>query len=181
MISMSKGSLYVLVEGNDDERFFNTILKPRLLQHYRVIKFWKYARERRRKTIKFLRALKGMEAAFIFVRDIDSAPSIDVKRREIGECYDHVIPESAIAVVVMEIEGWYLAGPADRFLREMGIGFPLPTTDTLTKEQFNHLIPLHMSRIEFMSECLKHFAIEQGVLRNASFRYFVQHWLKGKD
>ncbi|MDD1672722.1 MAG: hypothetical protein LUO82_06955 [Methanomicrobiales archaeon] len=177
---MSKGSLYVLVEGNDDERFFNTVLKPRLLQHYRVIKFWKYARERRRRTIKFLRALKDMEAAFIFVRDIDSAPSIGVKKREIGVCYDHMIPESAMAIVVMEIESWYLAGHADKFLDEMGIWFPLPTTDTLTKEEFNRLIPVHMSRIEFMSECLKHFAIERGVVRNASFRYFMQHWLNGE-
>ncbi|MDD1679104.1 MAG: DUF4276 family protein [Methanomicrobiales archaeon] len=175
---MASRTLYVLLEGNDDERFFRTLLKPYLERRYRKIKFWKYARERRKNTLKFIRSLRRMEADFIFVRDIDMAPSVREKKQEIAKYYEDAIPDQAMMIVVMEIESWYLAGSDTGYFQERGIRLGAGSTDDLTKEMFNQLIPPRMSRIEFLNEILQHYSLERGVSRNTSFRYFVEHWIR---
>ncbi len=174
---MAARTLYVLVEGNDDERFFRSLLKPHLERRYRKIKFWKYAREKRKSTLAFIRSLRRTGADFIFVRDIDEAPSVRAKKQEIADVYEDTIPDRAIIIVVIEIESWYMAGPDPEFLAQRGIRLPDGSTDNLTKETFNRLIPPRMSRIEFLTEILDHFTIERGVARNTSFRYFIEHWI----
>lgn len=167
----------MLLEGNDDERFFRTLLKPHLERRYRKVKFWKYARERRKNTLKFISSLRRIEAEFIFVRDIDTARSIRAKKQEITEIYEGSIPDQAMVIVVMEIESWYMSGPDTEYLQQRGIQFRNSSTDSLTKEAFNQLIPSRMSRIEFLQEILEHFSLECGVAHNSSFRYFVEHWI----
>jgi hypothetical protein len=174
---MGSRTLYVLLEGNDDERFFRSLVRPHLERRYRKIKFWKYAREKRKHTLKFVRSLIRMEVDFIFVRDIDSAPSVRAKKQEIEAFYEDAIPDKALVIVVMEIESWYMAGPDEEYLLQRGIAIGSGSTDSLTKEVFNRLIPPRMSRIEFLNEILEHSTIERGVTRNVSFRYFVEHWI----
>jgi hypothetical protein len=176
---MASRTLYVLLEGNDDERFFRTLLKPQLERRYHRVKFWKYAREKRKHTLKFVRSLRRMEADFLFVRDIDTAPSVRAKKQEITASYENSIPDQAMVIVVMEIESWYMAGPDLEYLSQRGIRLGDGGTDNLTKEAFNRLIPPRMSRIEFLNEILDHFTIDCGVTRNRSFRYFVEHWIWG--
>ena len=51
----------------------------------------------------------------------------------------------------------------------------LASTDELTKEDFNRLIPRRFdSRIDFMFEILKSFSIETAARRNNSFDFFVE-------
>ena len=178
---MVSRSLYVLLEGNDDERFFQRLLKPSLQMTYHKVRFWKYAREKRSRTLKFIRSLGKIGADFIFVRDIDSVPSVGLKKREIQESYDNAIPDQSIVVVVMEIEGWYMAGPDPDYLGHLGIPIREWSTDSLTKEMFNQLIPPRMSRIEFMNELLEHYDIDRGMRRNTSFSYFVEHWMRRRS
>jgi hypothetical protein len=175
---MPSGTLYILLEGNDDERFFRRLLVPRLLRFYRSVKIWKYAREKRRRTIKFIRVLQRTGKDILYVRDLDSAPSVKIKKEEIQACYEHAIPDPSIIVVVMEIESWYLAGPPAPLLKSFGIILPDGSTDTLTKEEFYLLIPPRMARTQFMNELLAHYDFEWAMRRNASFEYFMTHWLR---
>ncbi|MDD1673728.1 MAG: hypothetical protein LUP99_04890 [Methanomicrobiales archaeon] len=142
------------------------------------MKFWKYAREKRTRTLKFIMSLRRMGVDFIFVRDIDTATSVGAKKREIRENYEHSIPDQIIVIVVMEIESWYMAGPDPDYLSYLGIRSDDESTDNLTKEAFNRLIPPPMSRIEFLNELMEHYLIERGTSRNTSFRYFVRHWIR---
>jgi hypothetical protein len=174
---MTSRTLYVLLEGNDDERFFRRLLQPYLQRRYRRIKYWKYAREKRKHTLKFIRSLLRMESDFLFVRDNDTAPSVQAKKQEIAEFYEGAIPDRAIVIVVMEIESWYMAGPNAAYLRKRGIPSLNGSTDSLTKEEFNRLIPPLMSRIEFLNEILEQFSIDRGITRNTSFRFFIEHWI----
>jgi hypothetical protein len=178
---MTSRTLYVLLEGNDDERFFRTLLTPHLERRYHRVKFWKYAREKRKHTLKFIRSLRRMEVDFLFVRDIDTAPSVKAKKQEIEAVYEDSIPDRALVIVVTEIESWYMAGVDPGYLSRHGIRLGDGFTDYLTKEMFNHLIPPWMSRIEFLNEILEHFTLERGVSRNHSFRYFVEHWIWGRS
>ncbi|HII98687.1 MAG TPA: hypothetical protein HA272_05405 [Methanoregula sp.] len=52
----------------------------------------------------------------------------------------------------------------------------------MTKEDFNAVIPLRFdSRIDFMFELLKSFSLETAVKKNASFRFFYNRYLAGKE
>ncbi|RPJ53480.1 MAG: hypothetical protein EHJ95_02165 [Methanobacteriota archaeon] len=169
--------VYILLEGNDDERFFQRIVAPLLASKRYQARIWLYACEKRARTAQFLKAVRASGNVFILVRDIDEAPSVAAKKRELIERYDHFLSSEDIAVVVMEIESWYLAGADPRVLAKWGIGVPPGTTDRITKEDFNSLIPRRLSRIVFMQEILRHYDVGAAMQRNASFRYFMHRFV----
>lgn len=166
-------ALYILVEGDDDKRFFETIVKPMLGEKYDSVALWKYAQEKNRKVTSFLSSVRRMAANYIYVSDIDRARCITARKEGTQDKFEN-IDRDRIIVVISEIESWYLAGLDDRCCRKFGIS-PCATTDNITKEQFNRLIPKKFdSRIDFMLEILKCFSIEMAKQKNASFRYFLQ-------
>ena len=59
-----------------------------------------------------------------------------------------------------EIESWYLAGISNSIANSIRIRYHCTTND-VTKERFNELIPSSFtSRIDFMNELLKHYDFE---------------------
>ncbi len=79
-------------------------------------------------------------------------------------------------IVVEEIEGWYIAGLSEKDSRQVKLR-PFRNTNSLTKEQFNRLIPpKYGSRRDFMRELLQHFSMQTAVSKNMSFRYFIQKY-----
>ena len=83
------------------------------------------------------------------------------------------IDKNNLIIVVKEIEGWYLAGLDDESCEELGLR-PFRSTDDITKEHFNNLIPNKFdSRIDFMIEILKRFSFETAKQKNKSFSYFM--------
>jgi hypothetical protein len=76
----------------------------------------------------------------------------------------------------MEIESWYYAGLPDESLQKLGLPL-LSSTDQLTKEDFNALIPPSFdSRIDFMFEILKSFSFGTAARHNLSFRFFFERY-----
>ena len=149
--------LNVLVEGSDDVRFFERVLVPILKERYGSVRLVPYACLRRTAVDRLLRSFARLGEAYVIVADIDTEPS-------------------AIAVVVMEIESWYLAGADNRFLARAGL-VPPPSTDDLTKEAFNALIPRgYVSRIEFMLDLLDGYSVERGAARNRSLAFFLRRF-----
>lgn len=174
-------TIYILVEGNDDERFFESILFPLFRDRGRRVKIWKYAREKRSRTEKFIRTLQTSGFTYILVRDIDRAPSVLAKQKEVASWYHHAIPKHRIAVVVVEIESWYLAGLDERAAWALGLPEPPGCTDGVSKEDFNLLIPDGMSRIHFMREILRRYDVGTAERQNRSFAYFTGRWLGPVD
>jgi len=165
--------LFLLVEGNNDERFFQRIIKPKFEEKYNTVTLWKYTQVKNMKVDKFLESIRAMGADYIYVADINRAPCITAKKQEIKNRVRD-INEGRIIVVIKEIESWYLAGLDETSSKELGMS-PFSTTNGITKEQFNDLIPKRFdSRIDFMSEILKHFSIEIANQKNISFRYFLE-------
>lgn len=178
---MSGGDLYILLEGNDDERFFRGIILPKLSQKGWSVRIWKYAREKHRRTEYFIRAVRESGADLILVRDIDTARTISAKKQQVRGWFRHAVPRENIAIVIIEIESWYLAGLPDAALREFGITEVPDSTEWVTKEDFNLMVPPWLSRIQFMQEIIPLFDIGTARRRNRSFQYFMQHWVDGDD
>ena len=175
-----KKRLFIMVEGEDDIRFFGRIIKPLLAPSYHSVEIIPYACIKREKVNKFLKSVILMNNDYIFVADIDQERSVRDKKQILYYRFSDIDGRS-IVVVIREIESWYLAGISLDAAQELGIAGP-PSTDEITKEDFNALIPLQFdSRIDFMFEILKSFSLETAVKKNTSFRFFVTRYLAGKE
>ncbi len=169
---MSYKRLWVLLEGSDDERFFEKI-KPTFEKKFDFVQSWKYAQEPPKKTRNFLKSIKSMKSAYLFWADINSLPCISAKKDATKKIFSRRLDEDNIIVIIKEIESWYLAGLDNRSCKEIGIS-SFSNTDEITKERFNSLIPKkYDSRIDFMIEILKRFSIETAKKKNRSFNYFM--------
>ncbi|MEN6341821.1 MAG: hypothetical protein ABFC89_04600 [Methanospirillum sp.] len=167
--------LNILVEGSDDVRFFERVLVPRLKERYGSVRLVPYACLRRTAVDRLLRSFARLGEPYVIVADIDTEPSVRAKKRAVLARFAEAEP-GAIAVVVMEIESWYLAGADDGFLARAGL-VPLPTTDDLTKEAFNALIPRgYVSRIGFMLDLLDGYSVDRGAERNRSLSFFLRRF-----
>ncbi len=170
-----KKRLFIFVEGEDDVRFFGRVMKPLFVPHYDTIEIIPYASIKRIKVNNFLIGLSEMKTDYIFVADIDTERSVRDKKQLLYHWYSN-ISGSNIVIVIMEIESWYYAGLPAESLQKLGLP-ALPSTDGLTKEDFNALIPPAFdSRIDFMFEILKSFSPSAAARNNRSFRYFFERY-----
>ena len=174
---MGYKTLYIFVEGNDDEKFFQKILLPKLREKSDDIKVIKYARKPKKfeYIVKFVKSIQSMGADYIYVTDINNSPCVTAKKKETQNNLRNIDGDKTI-VVIKEIESWYLAGLSDTECERFQM-HTVSVTDTITKEQFNSLIPKKFnSRIDFMSEILKKFSIEIAKHKNKSFGYFIEKY-----
>lgn len=164
--------LWVLLEGKDDDRFFDAI-KPVFEGRYDDVRSWRYAQKPEKKIKGFLQSLRAMNADYSFWRDVNSEPCATSRKNKLKNKYGRRIDPSKVVVVVQEIESWYLAGLDDTGTERLKIR-RLCKTDDITKEQFNSLVPDRFdSRIDFMVEILKRFSIDTARQKNKSFDYFM--------
>ena len=176
---MANKILYIFVEGVDDKRFFERIIKPMFDKNYDSVVLHEYRQQKEDYVIKFLKSIKSMGADYIYVRDINSSPCVTAKKGDIKDKLK-TIDENKVIVVIKEIESWYLAGLSEENVKKFKINqSKIKDTDSITKEQFNKLIPEKFkdSRINFMIELLEHFSIETGKQRNMSFKYFSDKYI----
>lgn len=173
-MSVGYRRLYVWVEGTDDERFFERTVRATFEQRYDQVSVVRYAKRKRTKIRGYLNSIKAMGADRILLADINAEPCVTAKKERLRQRYG--VASDSVIVVIREIEGWYMAGVGDEASAELGVPV-LKDTDTLTKEDFNQLMPERFnSRIDFMVEILKRFATETARRKNRSFRYFARKY-----
>ncbi|MBU4222473.1 MAG: DUF4276 family protein [Euryarchaeota archaeon] len=165
--------LFIFIEGDDDEKFFDKIIVPMFANKYDTVKLWKYAQKKNERISKFLKSINAMNAEYIFVSDNDASPCITDRKQRIETDFQN-IDKNRILVVVREIESWYLAGIDDESSKNFGIK-SFSNTEQINKSAFNDLKPKKFnSRIDFMSEILKLFCIDTAKMKNGSFSYFIE-------
>ena len=170
-----KKRLFILVEGEDDVRFFGRIIKPLFVSRYESIEIIPYASIKRVKVNNFLKSVREMNNDYLLVADIDTERSVRDKKQILYFHFNNIAGNS-IVIVIKEIESWYYAGLSATAAQDIGVA-DLNTTDDLFKEDFNQLMPRRFdSRIDFMFEILKSFSLETAVLKNHSFKFFVQRY-----
>ncbi len=167
--------LFRWVEGADDERFFEKIIKPKLQKKYNSIDIIRFAALKKEKIDNYLKSIKAMDADYIYITDINNSQCATAKKQKIQNHLRN-IDEERIIVVIKEIESWYLAGLDNTYARKNKLR-SLSDTNNISKEQFNSLIPKKFdSRIDFMLEILQNFSFEIAKQKNKSFRYFIENY-----
>jgi hypothetical protein len=170
-----KKRLFILVEGEDDVRFFGRIIKPLFVSRYESVEIFPYASIKRQKVNNFLKSVVQMNNDYILVADIDTERSVRDKKQLLYLWFSNVSGDT-IVIVVREIESWYYAGLPDAVLQKFGLP-TLPSTDEMTKEDFNDRIPQAFdSRIDYMFEILKTFSLTTAVRHNRSFQFFFENY-----
>lgn len=168
--------LFIFVEGDDDDILFNSVIKPIFEKKYDWVEIIQYAEKSPKWRANFLKSIEAMNEDYIYLADINDVPCVSAKKQKIQKKLKN-IDEKRIIVVIREIESWYLAGLDDVNAKNLGIR-TLSTTDTITKQQFNGLIPKRFDfKIDFMLEILKNFSLEIAKQKNSSFKYFVEKYI----
>jgi len=175
--------LVIFIEGGDDGRFFNRIIKPIFRGKYDHVGLWEYAQKFPKKTRSYINNINTMSsdsivADYIYVTDFNDAPCFTYRKLAKQSNLTN-LDKDKIIVARKEIEGWYLAGLDETCSKKCGI-IHCQSTDNITKEQFNNLIPrkFESSRIVFCQEILKYFNLEIAKQKNESFRYFLEDFLQ---
>lgn len=169
--------LFILVEGNDDERFFERIIKPEFQKIYDHVQFYQYACQPPKRTENFIKSVDAMNADYIIAADINHSPCVTQKKETLISKKIRNVEKDKIIVVVKEIESWYMAGLEEESKEALGFKRGESSTDDLSKEHFNRLMPKkYISRIEFMQEILKYFKKKTAVKNNTSFAYFFKKY-----
>ncbi|PXF60737.1 MAG: hypothetical protein C4B59_07875 [Candidatus Methanogaster sp.] len=169
--------LFILIEGDDDERFFESVVKPFLQERYSAIKFWQYAKENEKRKVNIVKSINSMKADYLYVGDIDDVPCVTSKKERIIDDFDENVTKDKIIIVIKEIESWYLAGLDEMASKKLGIRKKIKTTDNVVKEQFNQSIPKKMPRSVFMRKILENYDVKVAEGKNRSFEYFLNNWM----
>lgn len=174
--------LYIFVEGTDDERFVEKVIKPYLLKHYAYIKIIPYATLTKIKIEKQIRTCKQQSSSdYIFICDLDTIGNqslcVTLKKQKVQNDYGKYIELEKIAVVKEEIESWYLAGITPENMVKFKIK-AFEETESINKEDFEKMIPKNfISKTEFMVEILKTYSIDKATDYNASLSYFKRKFI----
>lgn len=164
----------VLLEGRDDGRFFDAVIRPVLQERYDDVRTWEYANASIERRINYLRSIQAIgNVDYLFVSDLDTSPCVTQRKGHLINSYKGIIDAGRTIIVMREIESWYLAGVDDGLCRKLGVRV-LRHTDAVTKEQFASLVPRRFdSVVEFMTEVLRSFRIETAKRKNRSFGYLM--------
>jgi hypothetical protein len=175
---MAYRQLFLLVEGEDDARFFEHVVIPLLLRDYQRVEPVQIRAWPKEKLKKFLHSVEAMDAEYLLVGDLDFHPCVTAAKEVVVKRQPFVEP-ARVQIVKAEIESWYCAGIPDRDA-ELGSLRIATCTDTseVTKEAFNAAIGQKAPfRIPFLISLLERFDLETAARRNASFRYFARKHL----
>lgn len=170
--------LWLLVEGNDDARFADAVLAPEFRRFYDHVEIRQYSQVPIRKRANLLRSIHAMGADYILFCDIDEHPCVTSKKESMkrGLPSPSLLSDDRIAVVVKEIESWYLAGLNESDFQALRIR-AVSRPDEVVKEEFDALRGGKIHHINMMLEILKRYDISQARRRSPSFGYFARKHL----
>lgn len=168
--------IHVFLEGEDDERFLNKIIKPELLKKYSKINIFKYAQTPRPTLEKFVAILKNSHATYIFFSDMDRATCYTKRKARVKSKTVKNIDSTKVIIAKAEIESWYLAGLDQHNATSLNIQH-FRNTENITKEDFNRICKKYTSRIYCMTIILEKFSLDIAKTQNKSFKYFCDKFL----
>jgi len=173
-----KEQLYILLEGTDDERYFNAVIIPHFKTKYKKVNSIRYANMPKNIFIKYIKTFQEQGSDYIMFTDLDSQGDknycVTKRKNKIIKNYKSKIKQDQIIVIKEEIESWYLAGITQADLKIYKIK-KQNNTELVNKEQFKQLIPKDFtSTMDFMIEILKEYALDYAVGINNSLKYFSE-------
>lgn len=165
--------LFILVEGTDDERFFQNILEPRIDTDSVSLVLYRYSCKTQREVNGLLQTIYQMGAKCIFVSDKDGSPCFSQKKNRLINRFNR-LDQSQIVIADREIESWYISGLDKTELRRLGLKQKL-APEEFSKERLAQLAAGKFpTNVSLLLHILSRFNLEVGISRCASLRYLVE-------
>ena len=168
--------LLIFIEGKDDKRFIDSILRTRFERLYKKLRLIKYSKKKAKDICKYIEGLEDIKGNYILMGDLDHFPCISARKNQLKKIFA-CLEDDNISIVAKAIEGWYLAGLSRGSCKRLHIR-KLDCTDSVYKGHFKKIMPRHYkSRSNFMIEILKYFNIKIAMEKNESFKYFIKKYV----
>lgn len=170
--------LYILVEGDDDRRFIEKIIQPKLVDRGFEVKLIAYATKSKKIIRGYVKSFGEMDVEYQFIHDYDNDTCITKKKQDIKNIYPF-LDENNILIVKEEIESWYLAGLDSGFCQRKKIKF-IPNTEIITKEKFNNIVTKKAYKAirEAKIDILDNYSIDTAKTKNATFNYYMGKYIE---
>ena len=164
--------LWLMVEGSDDELFADAVIAPEFRRAYHAVQIWQYSQIPIEKRSKFLQSIDATPGEdYILFCDIDNHPCVTAKKEWMKDQLP-TLSDDRIAVVVKEIESWYLAGLSQSDCQYLNLG-DVNRPDEVVKEAFDALIGGKGNHTAMMREILNRYDLSEARRRSPSFGYFA--------
>jgi len=164
-------NIVIFVEGNDDKRFFEKILRKRIERKYEGFKYHiiKYREKSDDKINFYINSYNEMNSEIFLFTDFDCGPCNTEIKNTMRTHYN--LPDEKIFIVKTEIESWYLAGLEKQYLQSIGVSEEFSSTEDISKRRFNELLS---RRTHLKFEMLDNFNFRLAMRKNSTFRYVVE-------
>lgn len=162
----------VFVEGDDEERFVQTLWRSCNLASRISLQVIQYAHGKARKrALSAIGVLRSLGASYLVLGDLDECSCVKSRKQCLAESL--AADSGFVAIVCPEIEGWYIAGVSADKRKALGIERDIQLqAEQCTKEKFNRLIPKRFrNRTPFMLELLKRYDCDTACASSPSLRY----------
>ena len=165
----------IFLEGNDDKRFFEKILESFFNSKFPNYIFHKIRHSEKAddKIIQYINSFREEECKVIFFKDYDKSPCYTEILERTIQCFEQ-LEQNEIFIVRKSIEGWYLAGVNETFLRDKGVNEHFEDTENISKHRFKALFPRGTTISTLMIEILEDYDIRTAIEKNSSLKRLVE-------
>ncbi len=165
-------TIYVLMEGDRDLDYYETLIEPILNNKYDQVIPYKYIQKKKEKVNKYIKVIKKIKADYYVLTDMDESESVEDAIQKILNRMDNLIDKNNVIVVIKEIECWYIAGMPQSFIERYDINLDISNTEIYEKEDFDCIIPTNMSHVIFYTRILELYDCNNAIKRNNSLKFF---------
>lgn len=159
--------IYVLVEGSDDVRFVDRVLRPILEPKFGLVKTWEYAKKKDEAINGFIKSIQSMQEECLFLVDADNKSQAQIISTYTSKFNN--LCSSKVNVVLREIEAWYLSGINEK-TTTLKLAKSIPKdTSSITKEMFDTYF-MRTTGMEAKVESLNTYDVTLACQRSPSFK-----------
>ncbi|MDA7944641.1 MAG: DUF4276 family protein [Nitrosopumilus sp.] len=159
--------LFVYVEGADDERMVNHVIKKCHKQFDPTI--IQFSSMRLKDTIESLEKHTLANDLFVVLIDSDRAPSVDALKIEWAA--RRRIDKNHVAVAVSSIESWYVSGSTSARINRL---FEDTPSDRIHKSRFDRVVKPEMGHRRALVMALDGFDTDKAARKSESFAHFYR-------
>jgi hypothetical protein len=169
--------LFLLVEGDDDDRFCGSVITPERVPAYSDVSTWQWSP--RKTTVTDERFIDGVVANgddYFLLADLDDLDYAESRREAICQRFSSC-DRTHVIVVERAIEAWYVAGLdlAVQTALKIDRGRIPNRTDDFRKADLRGVMPSRYKATNaFLRDVLRRFSIAEARGRNRSFDDFAR-------
>lgn len=168
-----KDTIYILIESDTDDEFYEAILEPILYEKYAQVISYKYIERKKTDVVKYLNVIRKQKADYFVLGDKDEDTKADAIKR-IFKRMDNKIIKNRIRLIIKEMECWILAGLNNEMYVRYDIQLNINNTEIYCKEEICDEFKKHLNPSQFITAILNTFNLSNARLRNKSFDTFIK-------